>query len=110
MVIVLYSHSLSLSPPPSPSLPPSPFPSSAPYLPFPLSHPFPQALSWIHPVTHASITRCSQPLLGPSVKRCREDEAYINTILKANKYSKKLYIFDARPKINAVANIVSETV
>ena len=41
------------------------------------------------------------------MKRNREDEAYINAILKANKYSKKLFIFDARPKINAVANIVS---
>ena len=30
----------------------------------------------------------------------------MNTILKANKNSKKLYIMDARPKINAVANLV----
>ncbi len=30
--------------------------------------------------------------------------------MKANPNSKKLYIMDARPKINAVANIVSDRV
>ena len=66
-----------------------------------------QVLSWLHPVTHASITRSSQPLVGPSKKRSKEDEAYIQAIHKANKYSKKIFIMDARPRINAVANIVS---
>lgn len=36
-----------------------------------------QALSWLHPVTHASITRSSQPLVGPGKKRSKEDEGYI---------------------------------
>ncbi|CAI8029271.1 Myotubularin-related protein 2 [Geodia barretti] len=62
-------------------------------------------LSWLHPVTHASITRSSQPLVGASRKRSKEDEDYLSAILKANKYGKKLYVMDARPKINAYANI-----
>lgn len=62
-------------------------------------------LSWLHPVTHASITRSSQPLLGTSRRRSKEDEAYLQTILTANRGSKKLFIFDARPRINAVANL-----
>lgn len=62
-------------------------------------------LSWLHPVTHASITRSSQPLVGPGHKRSKEDETYIQTIFKANKFGKKIFIVDARPKINAVANI-----
>lgn len=61
-------------------------------------------LSWLHPVTHASITRCSQPLIGPQGKKCQEDEALFEAILKTNN-AKKLYIMDARPKINAVANV-----
>lgn len=89
-------------------------------------------MSWLHPVTHASITRSSQPLVGASRKRSKEDEDYLGAILKvrvfdcvictatvvsihtcfvcetqANKYGKKLYVMDARPKINAYANIVS---
>jgi len=34
-------------------------------------------------VTHATITRCSQPLVGapPATKRSRDDENYIATIL-----------------------------
>ncbi|XP_065889704.1 myotubularin-related protein 2-like [Dysidea avara] len=63
------------------------------------------ALSWLHPVTHASITRCSQPMIGKLSRRSKDDESYIQGILEANKNSKKLYILDARPKINAIANI-----
>lgn len=62
-------------------------------------------LSWLHPVTHASITRSSQPLVGAARKRSKEDEDYLAAILKANKHGKKLYVMDARPKINAYANI-----
>ena len=41
-----------------------------------------QVLSWLHPVTHASITRSSQPLVGASRKRSKEDEDYLSAILK----------------------------
>ncbi|KAK7130756.1 hypothetical protein R3I94_016036 [Phoxinus phoxinus] len=53
-------------------------------------------LSWIHPESQAAIVRCSQPQVGPSDRRCREDERYLQTILDANAQSHKLCIFDAR--------------
>nr|CAD7574249.1 unnamed protein product [Timema californicum] len=61
-------------------------------------------LSWIHPESQATITRCSQPLVGVSGKRCREDERYIQLIMDANAQSHKLFIMDARPSANAIAN------
>ena len=39
-------------------------------------------LSWLHNVTYASITRCSQPLVGPRVKRSENDEKYIQVNCK----------------------------
>ncbi|XP_053230309.1 myotubularin-related protein 1 isoform X6 [Podarcis raffonei] len=59
-------------------------------------------LSWIHPESQATITRCSQPLVGPNDKRCKEDEKYLQTIMDANAQSHKLFIFDARQ--NSVAD------
>ncbi|XP_043829761.1 myotubularin-related protein 1 isoform X9 [Dromiciops gliroides] len=59
-------------------------------------------LSWIHPESQATITRCSQPLVGPNDKRCKEDEKYLQTIMDANAQSHKLLIFDARQ--NSVAD------
>nr|XP_048313428.1 myotubularin-related protein 1 isoform X3 [Myodes glareolus] len=61
-----------------------------------------QVLSWIHPESQATITRCSQPLVGPNDKRCKEDEKYLQTIMDANAQSHKLIIFDARQ--NSVAD------
>ncbi|KAL1491072.1 hypothetical protein ABEB36_011725 [Hypothenemus hampei] len=61
-------------------------------------------LSWIHPESQATITRCAQPLVGVSGKRCREDEHYIQLIMDANAQSHKLIIMDARPTANAIAN------
>ncbi|XP_017769087.1 PREDICTED: myotubularin-related protein 2 isoform X2 [Nicrophorus vespilloides] len=61
-------------------------------------------LSWIHPESQATITRCSQPLVGVSGKRCREDEKYIQLIMDANAQSHKMFIMDARPSANAIAN------
>jgi myotubularin-related protein 1/2 len=55
-------------------------------------------LSWIHPESQATITRCSQPLVGVSGKRSREDERYIQLIMDANAQSHKLFIMDARPR------------
>ena len=45
---------------------------------------FLQVLSWLHPVTHASITRSSQPLVGASRKRSKEDEDYLSAIFKVS--------------------------
>ncbi|XP_072127110.1 myotubularin-related protein 1b isoform X5 [Mobula birostris] len=61
-------------------------------------------LSWIHPETQATIIRCSQPMVGPNDKRCKEDEKYLQTIMDANAQSHKLTIFDARQNSVADAN------
>ncbi|XP_038630276.1 myotubularin-related protein 1b isoform X2 [Scyliorhinus canicula] len=61
-------------------------------------------LSWIHPESQATITRCSQPMVGPNDKRCKEDEKYLQTIMDANAQSHKLIIFDARQSSVADAN------
>lgn len=61
-------------------------------------------LSWMHPETLATITRCSQPLVGVSAKRNKDDERYIQTIMDANAQASKIYILDARPNVNAMAN------
>uniref|UniRef100_A0AAQ4QEA9 Myotubularin related protein 1a n=1 Tax=Gasterosteus aculeatus aculeatus TaxID=481459 RepID=A0AAQ4QEA9_GASAC len=61
-------------------------------------------LSWIHPETQATIVRCSQPLVGPSDRRCKEDERFLQIIMDANAQSHKLTIFDARQSSVAVTN------
>ncbi|KAJ8028352.1 Myotubularin-related protein 2 [Holothuria leucospilota] len=61
-------------------------------------------LSWLHPVSQASITRCSQPLVGMGSKRSKEDEKYLQYIMDANAESHKIVIMDARPSVNATAN------
>ncbi|KAL4230478.1 Myotubularin-related protein 2 [Mactra antiquata] len=61
-------------------------------------------LSWIHPKSQATITRSSQPMIGVAGKRNKDDEAYVQMIMDANAHSNKLYIMDARPSMNAVAN------
>ncbi|XP_056602070.1 myotubularin-related protein 1a isoform X1 [Triplophysa dalaica] len=59
-------------------------------------------LSWVHPESQATIVRCSQPMVGPTDRRCKEDEHYLQTIMDANAQSHKLTIFDARQ--NTVAD------
>ncbi|XP_051167073.1 myotubularin-related protein 2 isoform X1 [Leptopilina boulardi] len=61
-------------------------------------------LAWIHPESQATLTRCAQPLVGVGGKRSREDERYIQLIMDANAQSHKLFILDARPMPNAIAN------
>uniref|UniRef100_A0A8B9K4R1 Myotubularin n=1 Tax=Astyanax mexicanus TaxID=7994 RepID=A0A8B9K4R1_ASTMX len=60
-------------------------------------------LSWIHRDNQAVIMRCSQPLVGMSGKRNKDDERYLDIIREANGTT-KLTIYDARPNVNAVAN------
>lgn len=43
-------------------------------------------------------------LIKVSGKRCREDERYIQLIMDANAQSHKMFIMDARPSANAIAN------
>ncbi|XP_007891243.1 myotubularin isoform X2 [Callorhinchus milii] len=61
-------------------------------------------LSWINPENQAVIIRCSQPLVGMSGKRNKDDEKYLDIIRESNGQTQKLTIFDARPSVNAVAN------
>lgn len=67
-----------------------------------------QVLSWIHPESQATVTRCSQPMVGVNGKRSKEDEKYLQSIMDANAQSHKLFIFDARPSVNAAANKVHQ--
>ncbi|XP_036764293.1 myotubularin isoform X3 [Manis pentadactyla] len=61
-------------------------------------------LSWIHPENKMVIVRCSQPLVGMSGKRNKDDEKYLDVIRETNRQISKLTIYDARPNVNAVAN------
>uniref|UniRef100_A0AAY4A4E5 phosphatidylinositol-3,5-bisphosphate 3-phosphatase n=1 Tax=Denticeps clupeoides TaxID=299321 RepID=A0AAY4A4E5_9TELE len=61
-------------------------------------------LSWIHPESQAAIIRCGQPQVGPSDRRCKEDERYLQIILDANAQSHKLSIYDARQSSFADTN------
>ncbi|KAJ8367980.1 hypothetical protein SKAU_G00080080 [Synaphobranchus kaupii] len=61
-------------------------------------------LSWIHPESQATVTRSSQPMVGVNGKRSKDDEKYLQAIMDANAQSHKLFIFDARPSVNAAAN------
>ncbi|XP_028329653.1 myotubularin-related protein 1a isoform X1 [Gouania willdenowi] len=65
-------------------------------------------LSWIHPESQATIVRCSQPLVGPSDRRCKEDERFLQIIMDANAQSHKLTIFDARQSNVAVSNMAKD--
>ena len=63
-------------------------------------------LSWIHPLSHATITRCSQPQVGLNGRRSKDDENYVKLIHDANPSYPRLCIMDARPLVNAAANKV----
>lgn len=45
-------------------------------------------------------------MIGVAGKRNKDDENYVQMIMDANAHSNKLYIMDARPSMNAVANKV----
>jgi len=59
-----------------------------------------------HAKNHATITRSSQPSVGLSGRRSDKDEELLQCIAKANPNGNVLYLLDARPKANAVANQV----
>ena len=46
-------------------------------------------LSWLHPESLASITRCSQPLVGLAGRTCQADERLFQQIMEANAQSHK---------------------
>lgn len=45
-------------------------------------------------------------MVGVNGKRSKEDEKYLQAIMDANAQSHKLFIFDARPSVNAATNKV----
>lgn len=63
------------------------------------------ALTWIHPINRAVITRSSQPLVGIRSARCEADEKLLDQIREMST-GETLYILDARPKANAMTNQV----
>ena len=63
------------------------------------------AIIWKHPLTHATLTRCSQPLGGMRRKRSTDDE-YMLQLLHTQTSSSCLYIIDARPFRAAFGNSV----
>uniref|UniRef100_A0A915D9J4 Myotubularin phosphatase domain-containing protein n=1 Tax=Ditylenchus dipsaci TaxID=166011 RepID=A0A915D9J4_9BILA len=52
-------------------------------------------LCYYHHETKSCIVRCSQPLIGPTNRRCKEDETIINSLLSRSKG----VIFDTRSKL-----------
>lgn len=68
-------------------------------------------LTWVHPINGASITRCSQPMVGLTRSRSREDERLVRAIRLASSppgsnstLERTLFVVDVRPKSNALAN------
>jgi myotubularin-related protein 9 len=59
-------------------------------------------LCYYHSETKSSIFRCGQPLIGPTNRRCKEDEVILRYLLSLNAVSKGV-IFDTRPKAIATA-------
>ncbi|CAF4628725.1 unnamed protein product [Rotaria sp. Silwood1] len=61
-------------------------------------------LSWYCRQTYVTITRSSQPLTGLN-RKCQDDIDYLHEIANTNvNQGSKLFILDARPKVNALAN------
>eukprot|EP01114_Cavostelium_apophysatum_P019030 TRINITY_DN6005_c0_g1_i1.p1 TRINITY_DN6005_c0_g1~~TRINITY_DN6005_c0_g1_i1.p1 ORF type:complete len:927 (+),score=204.47 TRINITY_DN6005_c0_g1_i1:135-2915(+) len=61
------------------------------------------ALVWMNKKTGVPLVRCSQPSVGLTGKRCAEDELLFDSIRLASARD-NVYIVDARPQLNAVAN------
>eukprot|EP01103_Thecamoeba_quadrilineata_P001484 TRINITY_DN1133_c0_g1_i4.p1 TRINITY_DN1133_c0_g1~~TRINITY_DN1133_c0_g1_i4.p1 ORF type:complete len:517 (-),score=102.55 TRINITY_DN1133_c0_g1_i4:918-2468(-) len=59
--------------------------------------------TWRHPQTKAVLARCAQPRSGFN-SRCPEDERLFEAIRTASPNTKTLYLIDARPRVNAMAN------
>ncbi|CAI4231050.1 unnamed protein product [Auanema sp. JU1783] len=57
-------------------------------------------LSYYHPRTKSCIFRSGQPLIGPTNRRCREDESILNSLVTLSRG----IIFDTRHKSVAIAS------
>lgn len=61
-------------------------------------------LSYLHKSSKSCIIRCAQPLVGQNVRRCKEDETLVNSMLTQR--HKKGWILDTRHP-NKVKNMQS---
>eukprot|EP01132_Coremiostelium_polycephalum_P005536 gene5536-6895_t len=61
-------------------------------------------LSWISP-SGVPLARSSQPMVGITRQKCTVDEKLVNKIRDASPSKQTLYLLDARPKANAIANV-----
>lgn len=52
-------------------------------------------LCYLHKASKSCIVRCSQPLVGSNIRRCKEDEALVNSML-IQRERKKGWILDTR--------------
>uniref|UniRef100_A0A914GS41 Phosphatidylinositol-3-phosphatase n=1 Tax=Globodera rostochiensis TaxID=31243 RepID=A0A914GS41_GLORO len=64
-------------------------------------------LSWFDCRSCAALVRSSQPMVGALSRKSADDEVYVEMIIAANPNSASLVILDARPKINARANMAN---
>ncbi|EGC35806.1 hypothetical protein DICPUDRAFT_32762 [Dictyostelium purpureum] len=62
------------------------------------------ALSWISR-DGVPLARSSQPMVGITRQKCSVDEKLVDAIRLACPTKKSLYLLDARPKANAIANV-----
>jgi len=62
-----------------------------------------QTLSWFCRETYVTISRASQPLTGFN-KKNSDDTDYLQAIADTNPNNSRLFILDARPKVNAIVN------
>ena len=60
------------------------------------------AVTWIHPTNGAALIRCSQPKQGWRSSKSAEEGKYFSLICSAD--NPVIWIMDARPQINAMAN------
>ena len=60
-------------------------------------------VSWIHPISGATLLRASQPAVGVRNRRSSVDEAYMTTLCVTE--NTPVAVLDARPFQNAVANL-----
>lgn len=64
-------------------------------------------LVWKHPTGPQTIWRCSQPKVGVNNSRCQADEKLLYIVGQLNSECRTVTIFDARPKMNARANMLA---
>eukprot|EP01126_Amoeba_proteus_P016689 TRINITY_DN1780_c0_g1_i5.p1 TRINITY_DN1780_c0_g1~~TRINITY_DN1780_c0_g1_i5.p1 ORF type:complete len:246 (+),score=49.34 TRINITY_DN1780_c0_g1_i5:51-740(+) len=67
------------------------------------------ALCWKHSSKPVTISRCSQPNMGFTWNACLSDKQLLEAIRLTNPLSQTLYVIDARPKVNALANVIGPT-